>query len=111
MLYDANFDLVIRLKLTKERLSLSNKNCNLKTIQFNNQQMTRYEVFCQELPAWTKNLSLFGKAGMMKIEKDGKEGYCGVTCIFVNYSDQHSGNCYQIYKPETKRIIAIRCNG
>ncbi len=98
----------MRLKLAKECLSLANKNCNLAVIQFNNQPMTRYEAAGQSLPAWTKNLRLFGEAGVVKIDKNGKLGDQGATCIFVNYSDQHAGDCFRMFNPKTNRIVETR---
>ncbi len=108
MFNDANFDSEMRLKLAKECLSLANKNCNLAVIEFNNQELTRYEAAGQEIPMWTKNLHSFGKAGVVKIGKDGKLGDRGITCIFVNYADKHSSDCYQMYNPKSGKIIETR---
>ncbi len=108
MFNDANFDSEMRLKLAKECLSLANKNCNLAVIEFNNQQLTRYEAAGQEISKWTKNLRSFGEAGVVKISKDGKFGDCRITCIFVNYEDKHSSNCYRMYNPKSGKIIETR---
>ncbi len=53
---------------------MANKNCNLAVIQFDNKPMTRYKAVGQMLPVWTKNLQLFGEAGVAKIEKNDKLG-------------------------------------
>ncbi len=74
MLNDVNFDSAMQLKMAKECLNLANKNCNLKVIHFDNQTMTRYEAAKQNLPSWTKNLHIFGEAGLVKIKKNGKLG-------------------------------------
>ncbi len=94
MFNDANFDSEMRLKWAKECLSLDNKNCNLAVIEFNNHQLTRYEAAGQEIPKWTKNLCSFGEAGVVKIGKNGKLGDRRITCIFLNYADKHSSDCY-----------------
>ncbi len=105
---DANFDSEMRLKLAKECLSLTNKNCNLAVIEFNNQQLTHYEASGQEIPKWTKYLRSFGEARVVKIGQNGKLGDHGVTFIFVNYADKHLSNCYQMYNPKSGKIIETR---
>ncbi len=98
----------MQLKLAKECLSLVNKNCNLAVIEFNNQQLTRYKAADQEIPQWTKSLRSFGEAGVVKIGKNGKLGDRRVTCIFVNYANKHSSDCYQMYNPKSGKIIKTR---
>ncbi len=63
--------------------------------------MTRYEATKQNLPSWTKDLHVFGEDGVVKIKKNSKLGDQATTCIFVNYSDQHAGDCYQMFNPKT----------
>ncbi len=96
----------MQLKLAKECLSLVNKNCNLAVIEFNNQQLTRYKAADQEIPQWTKSLRSFGEAGVVKIGKNGKLGDRRVTCIFVNYANKHSSDCYQMYNPKSRYSMA-----
>ncbi len=77
-------------------------------IEFNNQQLTCYEAAGQEIPKWTKNLRSFGEAGVVKIGKNGKLGDRRITCIFVNYAEKHSSDCYRMYNPKSGKIIETR---
>ncbi len=74
MLNDFKFDSAVQLKIAKECRNLVNKNCNLAVIQLDNKPMTRYKAAVQRLPAWTKKLCFFGKARVVKIEKNDKLG-------------------------------------
>ncbi len=71
MLNDYKFDSEMQLKIA---INLVNKNCNLAVIQLDNKPMTRYKAAMQRLPAWTKKLCFFGKARVVKIEKNDKLG-------------------------------------
>ena len=44
----------------------------------------------------------------MKTGKDGKVGDHGVMCMFVGYADNHSGDCYRMYNPNTGRVMETR---
>ncbi len=92
MFNDANMDADKRTQLAKECLSLANKYCNLSVSEYQDKKMTRYEAAGLELPPWTKNLWEFGDAGVVKIDKNGKLGDRGATCIFVNYPKKHNIN-------------------
>ena len=45
------------------------------------------------------HMRIFGKAGTVRTGKDSKVGNHGVTMMSVGYTDNHEGNCYQIYNP------------
>ncbi len=89
----ANMDADCQTQLAKECLSLANKYCNLAVIEYQDKWITRYKVAGLEMPSWTKNLWAFGEARVVKIDKNGKLGDRGETCIF-NYPEKHSSNCF-----------------
>ena len=41
---------------------------------------------------------------MVKSEKQGKIGDCGVTMMFIGYSNNHDGDCYRVFNPKTNGV-------
>ena len=54
------------------------------------------------------NMRTFGKVGTVRTGKDGKVGNHGVTMMMVGYTDDHEGNCYQIFNPLRNSIVESR---
>ena len=69
---------------------------------------TRIEHFGMKIPKFFGQLRTWGEAGTVKTGKDGKVGDHGVTCMFVGYADNHSGDCYRMYNPNTGRVMETR---
>ena len=81
---------------------------NLIAVTVNGETKTRYEHAGLLLPSFVKHLRTFGKAGIVKNEKDGKVGDRGITMMFVGYADGHAGNGYRMYNPVTSRVCESR---
>ncbi len=108
MFNDANMDTDCRTQLANESFSLANINCNLAVIEYQDKQMTSFEAAGQRLPSLIANIRAFGEAGVIKINKNGKLGDRGKTCIFVNYPDNNSIDCFQIFNHSTGKVIKSR---
>jgi hypothetical protein len=69
---------------------------------------TPWEHAGYQIPAWTKTLCTFGKAGIVKDGKKGKVLDRGVLMMFVGYSKDHTANVFWMYCLETSRISQTR---
>ena len=76
----------------------------------NNKTATRYEHFSGQLPKFSHHLREWGEAGIVTTRdiKTSKLTNKGVLCMFVGYSPKHSGDCYRMFNPETKKIHVTR---
>ena len=77
-------------------------------IEINGVTKTRIEHYQGSLPEFASHLRTFGEAGTVKISKDGKVKDRGVTCMFVGYASDHTGNVYRMFNPLTKRVSVTR---
>ena len=71
---------------------------------------TRYEHFEGKLPAFAKHLHPWGMAGVVKVKTQNtpKMGDRGITCMFVGYATNHSGDTYEMLNMATRRILNTR---
>ena len=58
----------------------------LTVIKLNNEKKTRIEHYQGKLPAFAKQLQTIGKAGTVRIGKNGKAKDRGATMLFVGYT-------------------------
>ena len=49
-----------------------------------------------------------GEAGVVMTGKDGETRDRGNTCIFVGYANNHGGDCYRMFNPESNRVLITR---
>jgi len=82
----------------------------LTAITIENNVATRYEDWCGQCPDFANYLGTWGEAGTVKIKNIGtpKLADQGVQCMFVGYALDHTGNCYQMWDPTTKRVHETR---
>ena len=80
----------------------------LTVIEINGVKKTRAEHYNNQLPGFAQHLRTIGEAGTVKIGKNGKINDRGVTMMFLGYANNHSGNCYRMYNPFTKKIVETR---
>jgi hypothetical protein len=78
---------------------------NLMPVTIGDVTKTCWEHAGYEIPLWTKNLCTFGEAGIVKDGKKGKVLYRGIIMMFVGCSEEHTVNVFQMYCPETSRIL------
>lgn len=71
---------------------------------------TKFEHFWGELPAFANHLRTWGEAGTIKLvtERTTKVMDRGIQCMFVGYAQNHPGDCYRMFDPNTKRIHETR---
>ena len=81
---------------------------NLMPVTIGDVTKTCWEHAGYKVPAWTKNLLTFGGAGIVKDYKKGKVLDRGIIMMFVGYSEDHTVNVFQMYCPETSRILQTR---
>lgn len=82
----------------------------LAAITINNQTKTRIEHWSGKLPAYASHLKTWGEAGTVKIKDKmtTKIEDRGITCMFVGYAKQHSGDCYHMLNLTTMGIHETR---
>jgi hypothetical protein len=54
-------------------------------------------------PKWSKNLCIWGEAGVMTVGNDSKMGDRGTT-MFMGYSE-HESDSIKMWDPSTNRVI------
>jgi hypothetical protein len=52
-------------------------------------------------PAFAEHLRTWGEAGTVKVKKPPKSEYKGVTCMMLGYADDHAGDVYRMWDPDT----------
>ena len=82
----------------------------LVTTELQGKVATRYEHWCGQLPKWVKHLRTWGESGTVKIKTNTtpKIADRGIQCIFVGYSKDHDGDCYEMWYPKTNRVYTTR---
>ena len=71
---------------------------------------TRVEHWSGAMPKFAQHLRKWGEAGVVKIKTNTtpKLSDRGITCMFVGYAKNHSGDCYEMLNVATKRILETR---
>ena len=71
---------------------------------------TRAEHFGNEIPSFVNHMRKWGEAGIVKIrtKTTPKMDDRGITCMFVGYPDNHSGDAYEMLNWNTKRVLVTR---
>ena len=77
-------------------------------VTIGDKEMTRYKAREKSIPQWHKHLCTWGEAGTVKTGKKGKTGDRGVICMFVCYMDDHDGDVYGMWNPNTGRVTVTR---
>ena len=108
MMNGANVPLRERYKLFQEVATTATKLDWLTTINLNGEEKTRMEHYGFGIPKFSKYLRTRGEAGTIKTGKDGKGGDRGATCMFIGYANNHEGDCYRMWNPETTRTSETR---
>jgi hypothetical protein len=73
-------------------------------------EKTRYEHWYDKLPKWSHHLRTWGESGTVKIKTDTtpKIADRGIQCMFVGYSKDHDGDCYDMWYPKTNKVYTTR---
>ena len=94
-----------RFKLWPEAVVTATNLNNLMPVTIGDVTKNHWEHAGYKVPALTKNLCTFGNAEIVKDCKKGKVLDRGIIMMFVGYSEDHTANVFQIYCPETSRIL------
>jgi hypothetical protein len=67
---------------------------------------TRYEHWNGKIPKWVNYMRTWGEYGTVKVKTGTtpKIADRGIQCMFVGYSEDHDGDCYEMWYPQTNRI-------
>ncbi len=101
-------NLAERFKLWPEAVMTATNLNNLMPVTIRDVTKTCWEHAEYQAPALTKNLCTFSKAGIVKDCKKGKVLDRGIIMMFVGYSEDHTVNVFQMYCPESSRILQTR---
>ena len=82
----------------------------LSVVERGGNKKTRYEHFFGQNPKFSKHLRTWGEAGTVKVKSKmaPKLNDRGVTCMFVGYSTDHDGDCYDMWDPQSGTIYITR---
>ena len=105
MLISANLPQEVRFRLCKEAFNCAT---HLSNLAINKDGKSRYELFHNNKPKYAMYLREWGEVGTVKTGKNGKVGDRAISMMFVGYAKNHSGDCYQMYNPETELISETR---
>jgi hypothetical protein len=97
-----------RFKLWPEAVVTAPNLKNLMPVTIGDVTISCWGQAGYKVPAWTKNLCTFSKAGIVKDCKKGKVLDGGIIMVFVGYSEDHTANVFLMYCPETSRILQTR---
>lgn len=103
MMNGANLPEHLRYKLHHNVFSCATKIDNLRVIEIDGQEKTRYEHAGLPIPGFVRGLKAWGEAGVVKYMKGSKPKIHnkGVVMMFVDYADNHGSDCYRMYNPTT----------
>lgn len=108
MLNAARVPIKQRYRLFPEAALTSTKLDWLSVAEVNGVVKTRIEHYGSEIPHFAKHLHTWGEAGTVKTGKDGKVGDRGVTCMLIGYANDHEGNVFRMFNPNTNRVTETR---
>ena len=82
----------------------------LMVIEWKGKMATKYEHWFGKIPKFAKYLRTWGEAGVVttKAEVQPKPKDRGTTCMFIGYADDHDGDVYKMWNPETNRLLEPR---
>jgi hypothetical protein len=82
----------------------------LVVTEINGNTATRYEHWNGKIPKWVKHMRTWGESCTVKVKTDTtpKIADRGLKCMFVGYSKDHDGDCYEMWYPQTNRIYTTR---
>ena len=106
----AKIPLKIRYKVLDKAFQHATDMDGLVTTELQGKVSTRYEHWCGQLLKWVKHLRTWGESGTVKIKTNTtpKIADRGIQCIFVGYSKDHDGDCYEMWYPKTNRVYTTR---
>jgi hypothetical protein len=108
MMYRANIPDKVKPKVGRDAFQTATKLDGLILIMLDGETKTRYEHWCGQKPAFAAHLRTCGEAGTVKVKKPPKSKYKGVTCMMLGYADDHAGDVYRMWDPDTDGVNETR---
>ena len=70
----------------------------------------RYKRWCGTNPGFANHLRTWGEAGTVKVKTKTtpKLADRGIQCMFVGYALDHPGDCFEMWNPNTGKILVSR---
>jgi hypothetical protein len=106
----ANVPLIWRYKLFAKAFKTATLLNGLHVIELDGIQATRYEHWCGSNPKFANHLRTWGKAGTVNLKSKAtpKVADRGIQCMMVGYSTNHTGDCYEMWDPNTGGVHTTR---
>jgi hypothetical protein len=106
----ANVPMKIRYKVWIKAFQHAIELDGLVVTEIDGNTATRYEHWNGKVPKWMKHMRTWGESGTVKVKTDTtpKIADRGLQCMFVGYSKDHDGDCYEMWYPQTNRIYTTR---
>jgi len=110
LLAEANVPQKERYMIGYRAMSCADKLDGLTIVEIDGKTATRYEHFYGTLPKWARHLRTWGEAGTVKLKTrtTPKLNDRGATCMFVDYTESHEGDCYFMWDPERNILYTTR---
>jgi len=110
MMLNANIPEKLKPNAAQKAFETATKLDGLIPVKIDDVYETRVEHFEGPIPPFAERLRTWGEAGTVKIRNKTtpKLGDRGTTCMFVGYTQDHAGVCYEMLNMETKSIIQTR---
>ena len=110
MMYRGNMPAPIRYQVLPKVFETAILMGWLVVIEMDGVKKTRYEHFLGRLPKFVNNMRTVGETDTVttKSNMTPKLYDKGVTCIFISYSRDHHGDCYEMVDPLTSTVYHTR---
>ena len=80
----------------------------LRVVTLGETTVTRDILMFGENPHWSKNLHVWGEAGIVKERKNGKTGDRGVLMMVIGYPLNRKSDSVRMWNPATNGIVTTR---
>jgi hypothetical protein len=106
LMYHAHVPLKWRYKLFTKAFKTATLLDGLHVIELDGKLDTRYKHWCGKNPKFIGHLRTWGEAGTVSLKSKAtpKIADRGIQCMMVGYSTDHTGDCYDMWNPETGGI-------
>jgi hypothetical protein len=106
----ANVPMTIRYKLFPKAFEYATDTDGLQVTTIDGLTTTQYKHFCGKNPNFAQHLRTWGEARTVKTKTKTtpKIADRGVQCMFIGYSKDHEGDCYQMWNPRTEGVHTTR---
>ena len=110
MMSAANVPAKVKRIIYREAIATATKLDGLMQVELNGVTKSRYEHEFGKNPPFVDHLRTWGEAGTVKIKTttSPKDANPGEHCMMVGYADNHPGDTYRMWNPDTKQLHQVR---